>query len=106
MARIDLDARRAEVEGHTVVLAGAEYHLTGSMPLVVAEAMSEGRFRDAMRALVPGVPEPELDRLTIEDVKAIGTECYGLTFPESPASSQPSGTTGARSTLTSLASTG
>ena len=106
MARIDLDARRAEIEGHVVVLGGVEYTLAGSMPLVVAEAMSEGRFRDAMRALVPGVPDVEIDRLTVEDIKAIGSECYGLTFPESLASSRPSKPNGTRSTPTSLTTTG
>lgn len=105
MARVDLDARRAGQEGHIVVIDGREYELAGAMQLSVAEAMAEGRFRDAMRSLLTGVPEAELDRFTIEDIKAIGSECYGLTFPEAPASSRPSGTTGTRSTLTSLAST-
>ena len=106
MARVDLDARRAEEQGHVVVLGGTEYQLAGSMPLAVAEAMSEGRFRDAMRTLVPGVPDSELDRFTVEDIKQIGTECYGLTFPESVASSRPSASNGTRSTPTSSALTG
>lgn len=105
MARIDLDARRAEEQGHTVVFGGREYAVAGSMPIVVAELFADGRFREALRVLVPDLPPAEVDKVSVEDVKAIGTECYGLTFPESEASSAPSRSTGTPSTLTSLAST-
>jgi hypothetical protein len=106
VARVDLDARRAQLEDHVVVLDGAEYRLPARLPLVVAESLVAGEFRVALSGMFGDQAEGVVDRITLDDLLAIASDAYGLTVPESPASSRPSPTNGTRSTPTSNASTG
>jgi hypothetical protein len=109
MARVDLDARRAQfgAEDHVVVLDGIEYRLPAKLPLVVAQRFVEGDYAAALRGMFG---EAHADRvlatISLDDLLAIAEDAYGLRLPESPASSLPSPNGGMRSTPTSNASTG
>ena len=108
MARVDLDARRAQAgaKPHVVVLDGVEYSLPARLPLVIAENLVEGNFRDAIRGMFGPDSEAVVDALTLDDLLAIAEQAYGLRVPESRASSPPSPSNGMRSTPTSPATTG
>jgi hypothetical protein len=107
VARVDLDARRAQQEDHVVVLDGAEYRLPARLPLVVAEEMVAGNFRVALTGMFGEAQSGAVvDAISLDDLLAIARECYGLTPPESLASSPPSPGTGMRSTPTSSGTTG
>jgi hypothetical protein len=108
VARVDLDARRAAAgnEPHVVVLEGVEYRIPAKLPLVTAERMIAGDFRDALRLMFG---EEHVDAvasaITLDDLLAIADAAYGLTVGESAASSRPSPNGGTRSTPTSSVTT-
>jgi hypothetical protein len=109
VARVDLDARRAEAgnEPHVVVLDGTEYLIPAKLPLAVAERLVQGQMTEAIRGMFGDEHvETVADVLTLDDLLAIADECYGLRVGESAASSRPSPNGGTRSTPTSSASTG
>jgi hypothetical protein len=106
VTRVNLDARRAQLEEHEVVLDGREYRLPAHLPLVVAEHMMAGRFQEAIRGMFgEQLDTAQLASVTLDDVLTIAREAYGLSPGESPASSQPSPSNGMRSTPTSSGST-
>jgi hypothetical protein len=107
MARLDLDARRAEAtgEGHTIRLGGVDYELPPKLPLALAQYLMEGRTVDAIRLLF-GDDAPTVERLfTDDDLDAIARELYGVTPGEVRPALARSPTNGTRSTPTSVAST-
>lgn len=87
---LNLDARRAEVL-HTpkkVQLDGATYELPPELPLVFGEYLAAGQFRAGL-ALLFGDTAAEVvaPLLSMDDLVAICSELYGISVPESSASS-------------------
>lgn len=79
MARLDLDARRAEAqaEPHEVVLGGVTYELPAEFPVVAGEYLANADMTSAV-ALLFGKDNVAavLPVLTAEDVNAIVDQLY------------------------------
>jgi hypothetical protein len=108
MARLDLDARRAEANSdpHVVQLGGHDYELPPKLPLALAQYLVEGRTVDAIRILFGDDAAPAVERLlTDDDLDAIARQLYGVTPGEARPALARSPTNGARSNPTFVAST-
>lgn len=83
MARLDLDAARAEYddEDHLVVLAGAEWTLPAKFPVIVAQYMATGQIDKAVSALFSGEGDPVAvvaPLLNDDDLDRIMRDLYGV----------------------------
>lgn len=110
MARLDLDARRAEADmtPHEVVLGGKTYRFVARLPVEFMTLLKQGDLEDAMRLLM--LDPSEWDELraavpTDDDLMAI-VELYGVSEGESSASNGSSPSAGTSSRPTSSPTTG
>lgn len=80
MAKLDLDARRAEYgEGHEVTLAGKAWELPPKFPMAIAQYLQAGELDKAVAALFgEDAVDTVLPVLNDDDLNAILGDLYGL----------------------------